>query len=70
MINSHSYTVNQANQRTEQVFTAGNYEDYTYDKIGQLKTAKGKESGGVTNRLQEQLSYGYDCRRQPELADQ
>jgi len=26
-----------------------------------LKTAKGKESGGVTNRLHEQLSYVYDA---------
>jgi hypothetical protein len=27
--------------------------DYTYDDIGQLKTAKGKESGGATGRLNE-----------------
>ena len=40
--------------RTQQVFTAGNFVDYSYDAIGQLKTANGKESGGATNRLQEQ----------------
>ena len=30
-------------------------------KIGQLTNAAGKESGGVTNRLLEQLSYVYDA---------
>jgi hypothetical protein len=35
--------------------------DYTYDKLGQLRSATGKESGGVTNRLQEQMNYGYDA---------
>ncbi len=34
--------------------------DYTYDNIGQLQTAKGKESGG-TARKQEQFGYGYDA---------
>ena len=47
-INSHSYQLNQANQRTQQAFTAGNYVDYTYDNTGQLESAKGKESGGTT----------------------
>ena len=60
-INSHSYQLNAASQRTQQVFTAGNYVDYTYDRIGQLQTAQGKESGGTTNRLHEQLGYGYDA---------
>ena len=59
-INSHSYQLNPANQRTQQVFTAGNYVNYTYDGMGQLKTANGKESGGTTNRLHEQLGYAYD----------
>lgn len=48
------------NQRTKQTRTAGDYVDYTYDDIGQLKTAKGKESGG-TERLQEKLGYAYDA---------
>jgi hypothetical protein len=34
--------------------------DYTYDPIGQLKTATGKESGGSPTRLQEKLGYVYD----------
>ena len=60
-LNSHQYSYNVGNQRIQQVFTATNYVDYTYDNIGQLKTAKGEESGGVTNRLQEQLGYVYDA---------
>ena len=60
-INSHSYQVNQANQRTQQVFTAGDYVNYSYDAIGQLKTALGKEAGGTTNRLHEQFGYAYDA---------
>jgi YD repeat-containing protein len=54
-LNSHQYSYNTANQRTQQVFTAGDYVNYSYDPIGQLKTAVGKEAGGTTNRLHEQL---------------
>jgi len=36
-----------------------NYVNYTYDNIGQLKTAQGFEQGG-TARLHEQFGYGYD----------
>jgi RHS repeat-associated protein len=61
VLNSHQYTYNTGNQRTEQVFTAGNFTDYTYDNIGQLQTAIGKESGGLTNRLNEQFGYVYDA---------
>jgi YD repeat-containing protein len=60
-VNSHSYQLNQGNQRTQQVLTAGNYVDYTYDDIGQLQSARGRESGGATNRLHEQLGYAYDA---------
>jgi RHS repeat-associated protein len=60
ILNSHSYTYNVGNQRTQQTFTAGNYDNYTYDNIGQLATAFGKESVG-TDRLLEQLSYVYDA---------
>jgi RHS repeat-associated protein len=60
-INSHSYQLNQGNQRTNQTFTDGNYVRYDYDPIGQLTSAVGKEVGGTTNRLQEQLAYGYDA---------
>ena len=59
-INSHSYQLNAANQRTQQVFTAGNYVNYAYDVSGQLTMANGKESGGTTNRLHEQFGYTYD----------
>ena len=34
--------------------------NYTYDNIGQLKSAQGWESDGVTPRLQEQFGYAYD----------
>jgi hypothetical protein len=40
---------NQANQRTGVTRTAGDYVNYTYDNMGELKTALGKEAGGVTN---------------------
>ena len=53
-------TTTPASQRTQQVFTAGNYVNYTYDTCGQLLTAIGKESGGTTNRLHEQFGYAYD----------
>lgn len=61
VLNSHQYTYNQANQRTQQVFTAGNYINFTYDGMGQLLTVQGAEPGGVTNRLQEQFGYTYDA---------
>jgi RHS repeat-associated protein len=56
----HSYSYNSGNQRTQHVFTAGNFMNFGYDAINQLTNAIGKESGGVTNRLNEQLAYGYD----------
>jgi len=60
--NEHSYSYDAGNERTQQVFTVGNLINYTYDKIGQLKTALGFEPMGTpaTNRLQEQFGYGYD----------
>jgi RHS repeat-associated protein len=61
VLNSHSYTYDLGGERTKQTFTAGNYVNYGYDQIGQLTSALGKESGGVTNRLQEQLKYAYDA---------
>ena len=61
VLDSESYNYNQGNQRTAETNAAGDYRNYTYDNIGELKTANGKESGGTTNRLQEQLGYGYDA---------
>jgi RHS repeat-associated protein len=60
ILNSHSYVYDPASQRTQQVFTATNYVNYTYDGSGQLLTALGKESSG-TNRLLEQFGYAYDA---------
>src|SRR5207247_10748457 len=59
VVNSHTYGYNFASQRTVMTNSAGNYLNYTYDKIGELKTAKGYESGG-SSRLQEQFGYAYD----------
>ena len=60
-IDQHSYDYNGGSQRTKHTFALSNYVDYTYDNIGQLKTAKGTEQGGVTNRLHEQFGYAYDA---------
>jgi RHS repeat-associated protein len=60
ILDSESYSYNQGNQRTVETNTAGDYRNYTYDNIGELKTANGKESGG-TARLQEQFGYAYDA---------
>ena len=60
VLDSQTYAYDTGNERTQQVFMAGNFINYGYDQIGQLKAAVGKESGGTTSRLQEQLGYGYD----------
>lgn len=60
-LDSYTYIYNAGNQRTNVVRTAGDSVSYTYDNEGELKTAVGKESSGVTNRLQEQLGYAYDA---------
>jgi RHS repeat-associated protein len=59
-LNSHTYGYNVGNQRIALTNFAGDYRQYTYDKIGQLKTALGSESGG-TARLLEQMGYSYDA---------
>jgi RHS repeat-associated protein len=60
-LNSHAYQLNNGNQRTKQTRTDGSYVDYSYDDIGQVKTAIGKESGGTTNRFNERFGYAYDA---------
>jgi len=60
ILNSHTYGYNAANQRTAVTNFAGNYLNYTYDLIGELKTAAGKESGG-SSRSHEQFGYVYDA---------
>ena len=62
ILNSHAYGYNLAGLRTALTNIAGNYVNYTYDNVGQLKTASGKESGG-TSRLHEQLG-GQPLQRQ------
>ncbi|MDA1277551.1 MAG: hypothetical protein O2960_26415 [Verrucomicrobia bacterium] len=59
LINSHAYTYNAGNQRTRHTRTEGSYVDFTYENLGQLQSAIGKESGGAS-RLNEQFGYGYD----------
>jgi RHS repeat-associated protein len=58
-MNSHQYVYNNGSQRIQTTRTAGDYVNYTYDAVGQLKTGSGQESGGST-RLLEQFGYAYD----------
>jgi hypothetical protein len=59
-LNSHAYGYNVGSQRTNQVRADGSCVNYTYDSLGQLKTALGYESGG-TARLHEKFGYLYDA---------
>jgi len=59
-LNSHSYQYNLGNQRTKQTRFYGDYVDYTYDNIGQVKSALAKEANN-TSRLNEQFRYNYDA---------
>ncbi|MDB6066116.1 MAG: repeat protein [Pedosphaera sp.] len=59
VLNSHSYLYDLGGERTNQTFTLGNYDNYTYDQIGQLLTANGFESNN-TARLQEKLTNSFD----------
>ncbi len=61
ILNSHSYTYDLDSRRTQQTRTKGDYVSYKFDGIGQMTNAVGWESGGVTNRLQEQMGYVYDA---------
>ena len=60
-LDCHLYYYNLAGQRTTQSRLYGDYVNYTYDNAGQLKTARGAESGGSPSRLQEQFGYNYDA---------
>jgi YD repeat-containing protein len=61
VLNSHGYAYDLASRRTGLTNTFGDYRSYTYDNIGQLKTAFAKESGGTANRWNEQSGYAYDA---------
>jgi RHS repeat-associated protein len=52
-LNSHEYTYNQGNQRTQQVFSAGSTYTYAYDPIGQLNVADSATAS-------EDRGYAYD----------
>lgn len=53
-LNSHQYSYDPANQRTQQLFSAGSTYNYTYDKIGQLKVADSATPS-------EDYGYSYDA---------
>jgi RHS repeat-associated protein len=61
ILNKHEYLLNSLDQRTQMTRADGSYVGYSYDDLAQLKTALGKESGGITNRLHEQFTYAYDA---------
>lgn len=60
VLNSHAYGYNIGNQRTALTNTAGDYRNFGYDSIGQLKTTVGFEAN-ATARLNEQMGYAYDA---------
>ncbi len=60
-LNYEVRSFNLAGQVTRRTLINGNYDDYTYDKIGQGVGAQGKEAGGSTSRLNEQFGYAYDA---------
>lgn len=60
LLNAHSYSYNLINQRTALTNTAGDYRNYTYDNLGQLKTALGYEND-ASPRHNERLGYTYDA---------
>lgn len=60
LVDEHQYSYDAGSQRTQQVFAASQARslmNYSYDNIGQLKSAQGYEYGGTTPRLQEQFGY-------------
>jgi RHS repeat-associated protein len=59
-INRHDYVYDNANRRTNHTRWNGDFVGYTYDAMGQIKTAYAKESGG-TDRQHEKLGYFYDA---------
>jgi RHS repeat-associated protein len=60
LLNWHNYTYNLGGQREFQSRLGASYLEYTYDHIGQLKTANGYEPDD-SPRLHEQLGYAYDA---------
>ena len=60
VLDSQQYGFDADSDRTSQTRYDGSSVAYTYDRIGQLKTATAKEYGGTT-RLNEQFGYAYDA---------
>ena len=59
VLNAHAYGYNAANRLTSQTRYDNSSIAYTYDRIGQLKTANAQEPN-ATARLNEQFGYAYD----------
>ena len=59
VLNSHSYVVNKAAQRTKQTRTDGSYVNYTYDNAGELRTGLTFTSGNAAIAA-ENYQFGYD----------
>jgi len=59
-LDSEKYVYDADNRRTSQTRYDNSTVTYTYNPIGQLKTASAKESGSTT-RLNEQFGYAYDA---------
>jgi len=58
-LNSHAYGYDLAGRRTWLTNMMGDYRNFTYDNLGQLRSANAYEASG-TPRAQEQLEYTYD----------
>src|SRR6266545_3934491 len=64
LLNEHSYVYDAAGRRLIQTRSGPSYVGYSYDSIGQLKSAVGQQipgPGGTTNRWQELFGYAYDA---------
>ena len=60
VLDSEKYGFDADDRRTTQTRTDNSTVAYTYDGIGQLKTASAKEAGSTT-RLNEQFGYSFDA---------
>jgi RHS repeat-associated protein len=60
VLDSYAYGYDAAGRRLTQTRTDNSTVAYTYDRIGQLKTAKAQEPN-ATPRLNEQFGYAYDA---------
>lgn len=59
VLNSHTYLVNKANQRTKQTWTDGGYVNYTYDNASELLTGSTFTAANVAVAGQN-YGYGYN----------